>query len=148
MIELATSEYSSAQGFSQLPRRITATGARCGCRSTSKRDNDALGLRTMRKIAAVATAMMGGLAASLFLTPSAHADPEQDFCGAMAAVGQAADCGTLSSLARDVCDQFDRGIELDAILEQLDGATKNQGLSNFIVAGAPMYFCPEHGGKV
>jgi hypothetical protein len=35
---------------------------------------------------------------------------------------------------------------VDAVATTLDATTKNQSLSNYIVAGARLYFCPQHGG--
>ena len=40
--------------------------------------------------------------------------------------------------------QYDRGLDWSTILQRLDIATKDEGLSNYIIAGAPLYFCPEH----
>jgi hypothetical protein len=79
--------------------------------------------------------------------PSAGASPELDYCRAMAAAGVPGDCATLAGFAKDVCAQYDRGLDMTSIVERLDVATKNEAVSNFVMAGAPMYFCPEHRGK-
>ncbi|WP_235690116.1 DUF732 domain-containing protein [Mycolicibacterium gadium] len=50
----------------------------------------------------------------------------------------------MTSLAKNVCAQYDRGLDLDTIVERLDATTKNEGLSNYIMAGAPLYFCPKY----
>jgi hypothetical protein len=47
-------------------------------------------------------------------------------------------------LARDVCTQYNRGIDVTTVAQRLDLATKNENLSNYIIAGAQLYFCPEH----
>jgi hypothetical protein len=97
--------------------------------------------------AAGSAVLLAGLIASLMSAPSAVAEPELDFCRDMAAVGYPTDCATLAKLARDVCTQYDRGLDWEAILQRLDVATKDEGLSNYIIAGAPLYFCPEHDDK-
>jgi hypothetical protein len=50
----------------------------------------------------------------------------------------------LVTLAKGVCAEYDRGRSLSTVAELVDARTKDQGLSNYIIAGAPMYFCPEH----
>jgi hypothetical protein len=97
--------------------------------------------------AAGSALLLAGLIASLTIAPSAVAQPELDFCRDMAAVGYPTDCATLAKLARDVCTQYDQGLEWEAILQRLDLATKDEGLSNYIIAGAPLYFCPQHDDK-
>ena len=82
--------------------------------------------------------------ASLAGAAQAVASPESDYCRAMASAGVPGECATLTNLAKEVCAQYDRGLDLEAVVERLDAATKDQQLSNFIMAGAPMYFCPEH----
>ena len=62
----------------------------------------------------------------------------------MARAGVPGDCATLTSLAKSVCAQYDQGFDLDTIVQRLDATTKNEGLSNFIMAGAPLYFCPKY----
>ena len=96
---------------------------------------------------AIGAVLLGGLMAALVSPPSAVADPGPDFCRDMAAVGYPADCATLTTLARDVCAQYDRGLDWQAVLQKLDAATKDEDLSNYIIAGAPLYFCPEHDDK-
>ena len=91
--------------------------------------------------------LLAGATASLIHAPSAVAEPELDFCRDMAAVGYPSDCANLANLAKDVCAQYDRGLDWSTILQRLDIATKDEGLSNYIIAGAPLYFCPEHDDK-
>lgn len=93
--------------------------------------------------AALATLMVTG-AITLLPAPRAVASPEVDFCRDMTAVGYRGDCATLAGLAEDVCAQYDRGLDLNSIIERMDAATKDEGLTNYIIAGAPLYFCPEH----
>ena len=100
----------------------------------------------MTKAAGTALLLAGAIA-SLIHAPSAAAEPDLEFCRDMAAVGYPSDCTTIASLARDVCTQYDRGLDLSTVLEGLDAATKDEGLSNYIIAGAPLYFCPEHEDK-
>ena len=90
------------------------------------------------------TVLAAAVVASLVGAPGAAASPEDDFCRSMASVGFTDDCATLTALARDVCAQYDRGADATAVAEKLDRTTKDQTLSNFIVAGAQLYFCPEH----
>jgi Protein of unknown function (DUF732) len=99
------------------------------------------------KTTAGAALLFVGLIASLIGAPSAVAGPELDFCRDMAAVGYPGDCATLVGLARDVCAQYDRGLDWQTVLQGLDRATKDESLSNYIMAGAPLYFCPEHHDK-
>jgi hypothetical protein len=99
------------------------------------------------KTTAGAALLFVGLIASLVGAPSAVAGPELDFCRDMAAVGYPGNCATLTGLAKDVCAQFDRGVDLNTVIEGLDLTTKDEGLSNYIIAGAPLYFCPEHDDK-
>jgi hypothetical protein len=61
----------------------------------------------------------------------------------MAGVGFTGDCAILTALARDVCAQYNRGVDLTTVVQKLDLATKNENLSNYIIAGAQLYFCPE-----
>lgn len=86
---------------------------------------------------------LAALIAALIGAPGAAASPESDFCRSLASAGVPGDCATLSALARDVCAQFDRGADVTAVAEKLDLTTKDQTLSNFIVAGAQLYFCPK-----
>lgn len=97
----------------------------------------------MRTAAGIAL-LFAGVIASLIHAPTAAAEPDLEFCRDMAAVGYPSDCARLASLARDVCAQYDRGVDLNAVIQKLDLATKDEGLSNYIIAGAPLYFCPEH----
>jgi Protein of unknown function (DUF732) len=91
--------------------------------------------------------LMAGAIASLVYAPSAVAQPDLAFCRDMAAVGFRSDCATLASLAKDVCGQYDRGVGWEDIVTRLDAQTKNEGLTNYVIAGAPLYFCPQHQGK-
>ncbi|BBZ19656.1 hypothetical protein MGAD_39910 [Mycolicibacterium gadium] len=77
-------------------------------------------------------------------TRRARSRPESDYCQSLARAGYPGDCATLTSLAKNVCAQYDRGLDLDTIVERLDATTKNEGLSNYIMAGAPLYFCPKY----
>lgn len=61
----------------------------------------------------------------------------------MSAVGVTDDCAALDNLARAVCAQKARGVDLATVVQKLDIATKDQNLSNFIIAGAQLYLCPE-----
>lgn len=88
-------------------------------------------------------ALLAVVVGSLLAAPPAAASPEDDFCRSMASVGFTGDCATLTTLARDVCAQFERGADPSAVAEKLDTTTKDETLSNFIVAGARLYFCPE-----
>ena len=89
------------------------------------------------------TLLTAALVGSLLGAPAAAASPENDFCRSMASIGFTDDCGTLTTLARDACSQLDRGADLTAVADKVDAATQDQTLSNFIVAGAQLYFCPE-----
>lgn len=100
----------------------------------------------MKTIALAAVAISGAIA-SLVHAPSAIAGPESDYCQSLARAGYPGDCATLTSLAKDVCAQYDRGLDLDTIVQRLDATTKNEGLSNYIMAGAPLYFCPKYAGN-
>lgn len=100
----------------------------------------------MTKAAGTALLLAGAIA-SLINAPSAVAEPDLQFCRDMAAVGYKTDCAILANLAKDVCTQYDRGLDWSTILARLDITTKDEGLSNYIIAGAPLYFCPEHEGK-
>ncbi|MCV7279915.1 DUF732 domain-containing protein [Mycolicibacterium flavescens] len=81
-------------------------------------------------------------ATALIGAPVAAASPESDFCASMAGAGFTGDCATITTLARDVCTQTDRGVDLDTLLAILDQATRDENLSNYVVAGARLYFCP------
>jgi hypothetical protein len=96
------------------------------------------------KAAALLGVLSGGLASLLVLAPNAHALPDNVFCSQLAAVGYAAPCPALVALAKDVCAQYDRGANLSSVIGLVDARTKDTGLSNYIIAGAPMYFCPTH----
>jgi hypothetical protein len=96
----------------------------------------------MTKLAKL-TALSAIVVGSLIGAPTAAASPENDFCQSMAGAGFSGDCASLTTLARDVCVQLDHGVDVTAVAEKLDLATKDQNLSNFIVAGARLYFCPE-----
>ena len=99
------------------------------------------------KTVALAALVIAGAVASLVNAPSVVASPELDFCRGMAGAGYPGDCATLTGLAKDVCAQYDRGVDWTSIVHRLDAATQNEGLSNYIMAGAPLYFCPEYEGK-
>ena len=94
---------------------------------------------TMRALTALSIAAAG----LLMFTPQAAASPEDDLCRSITSVGYTGDCTTLTTLARDACAQFARGADSTAVAEKLDIATKDEMLSNFIVAGARLYLCPE-----
>jgi uncharacterized protein DUF732 len=98
----------------------------------------------MTKLAAIAL-LSAGIGASVVYAPDAVAEPNSQFCSGLAAAGYARDCATLTGLAKDVCTQFDRGADVDTVASKLDATTKDQGLSNYIVAGARVYFCPQRG---
>src|SRR3954454_13410906 len=80
------------------------------------------------------TLLSAVIAGALVGAPGAAASPETDFCRSMAGVGFTGDCATLTALARDVCMQYDRGVALTAVVQKLDLTTKNQNLSNYIIA--------------
>jgi hypothetical protein len=65
----------------------------------------------------------------------------------MAGAGVPGDCATLTSLAKSVCAQYDQGFDLDTIVQRLDATTKDEALSNYIMAGAPLYFCPKYASQ-
>jgi alpha/beta superfamily hydrolase len=96
-------------------------------------------MTTLARLTALSALLFG----SLIGASIAAASPENDFCRSMAGAGFSGDCATLTTLARDVCVQLDGGIDVTAVAEKLDLATKDQNVSNFIVAGARLYFCPE-----
>jgi hypothetical protein len=91
--------------------------------------------RTLLLSAAIVGALVGA--------PGAAASPDNDFCRSMAGVGFTGDCATVTALARDACAQKARGVDLTTIAQKLDLATKNENLSNYVIAGAQLYFCPE-----
>jgi hypothetical protein len=93
----------------------------------------------LARITVLSAAIVGGLLGA----PGAAASPESDFCRSMAGVGFTGDCATITAFARDVCMQYNRGIDLTTVVQKLDLATKNENLSNYIVAAAQLYFCPE-----
>lgn len=88
------------------------------------------------------TALSMAVVGSLLAAPPAAASPEDDLCSSMASVGFTRDCATLTTLARDVCAQLDRGADPTAVADTLDVTTKDATLSNFIVAGSRLYICP------
>ena len=89
------------------------------------------------------TLLSAALVGALLGAPGAAASPDSDFCRSMAGVGFTGDCAPLTALARDVCAQYNRGVDLTTVAQKLDVATKNENLSNYIIAGAQLYFCPE-----
>jgi hypothetical protein len=96
----------------------------------------------MTRVARV-TLLSAAIVAALVGAPGAAASPESDFCRSMAGVGFTGDCATLTALARDVCAQYNSGVDLTTVVQKLDLATKNENLSNYIIAGAQLYFCPQ-----
>ena len=100
-------------------------------------------MKTLRTTALTALAISGVIAA-LVGAPSAVAAPDSDYCASLARAGYPGDCATLTSLAKDVCAQYDRGLDQSTIVQRLDATTKNEGLSNYIMAGAALYFCPKY----
>nr|WP_090341531.1 DUF732 domain-containing protein [Mycolicibacterium malmesburyense]CRL71518.1 hypothetical protein CPGR_01979 [Mycolicibacterium malmesburyense] len=94
---------------------------------------------TTRALTALSMAVVGLIMAA----PQAAASPEDDLCRSITSVGYTGDCTTLTTLARDACAQFARGADSTTVAEKLDIATKDETLSNFIVAGARLYLCPE-----
>ena len=89
------------------------------------------------------TLLVALIVGALVGAPSAAASPDSDFCRSMAGVGFTGDCAPLSALARDACAQKARGVDLETVAQKMDLATKNENLSNYIIAGAQIYFCPE-----
>ncbi|WP_326546177.1 DUF732 domain-containing protein [Mycolicibacterium sp. ND9-15] len=89
------------------------------------------------------TALLAAVVGSLLAAPHATASPEDDLCRSMTSVGFTGDCATLTTLARDVCAQLERGADPAAAAEKLDLTTNDETLSNFIVAGARLYLCPD-----
>jgi len=79
--------------------------------------------------------------------PAAGAQPAPEFCVAMARAGVGTDCATLLGWGRQVCAEYDRGATWDAVAAALDVRTGDEMLSNFVIAGAPMYLCPQHRDK-
>ena len=90
----------------------------------------------------VLSALLVGAVAGV---PAVGASPESDFCRSLAGVGFTGDCATLTALGQNVCAQKSRGVDSTTIAQQLDVTTKNENLSNFIVAGAGLYLCPSSG---
>jgi hypothetical protein len=99
------------------------------------------------KTRALAALVVAGAVASHVHAPSAVAVPDSDYCASLAAAGYPGDCATLTSLAKEVCAQYDRGLDLTTIVGRLDVTTQNEGLSNYIMAGAPLYFCPKYASQ-
>jgi hypothetical protein len=87
------------------------------------------------------------VAGAIVGAPGVAASPENDFCRNMAGVGFTADCATLTALAKDVCAQYAQGLDSNTIAQRLDMRTKDENLSNYIVAGASLYFCPNHADR-
>ena len=96
------------------------------------------------KTVALSALVVSGVIASLVHAPSAVAVPASEYCTGLATAGYPGDCATLTSLAEGVCAQYDRGLDQTTIVERLDATTKNEGLSNYIMAGAALYFCPKY----
>jgi hypothetical protein len=88
------------------------------------------------------TLLVAGLLCALLGAPGAAASPETDFCRSMAGVGFTGDCAPLTALARDVCAQYSRGVDLTTVVQEVDLATKDENLSNYVIAGAQLYLCP------
>jgi hypothetical protein len=99
------------------------------------------------KTIALAALVISGAVASLVHAPSAVAVPGSDYCASLATARYPGDCATLTSLAKSVCAQYDQGLDLTTIVQRLDTVTKNEGLSNYIMAGAPLYFCPKYASQ-
>jgi hypothetical protein len=93
----------------------------------------------LARIVLLSAAVVGALLGA----PGAAASPESDFCRSLAGVGFTGDCATLTALGRDVCAQYNRGVDLTTVVQKLDRATKSENLSNYIIAGAQLYLCPE-----
>ena len=89
------------------------------------------------------TVLSAAIVGALLCAPGAAASPENDFCRSMVGVGFTGDCATLTTLAKDACAQKARGVDSTTVAQNLDAATKNENLSNYIVAGAQLYFCPD-----
>jgi hypothetical protein len=89
------------------------------------------------------TLLLALIVSALVGAPGAAATPDSDFCRSMVGVGFTGDCAPLTALARDACAQKARGVDLATIAQKVDLATKNENLSNFIIAGAQIYFCPD-----
>lgn len=89
------------------------------------------------------TALMVAMVGSLLAAPHAAASPDDDLCRSITSVGFTGDCATLTTLARGVCAELGRGTDPAAAAEKLDVTTKDETLSNFIVAGARLYVCPQ-----
>jgi hypothetical protein len=103
--------------------------------------------RDMNTLARITLLLAASIAGAIGSAPGAVASPASDFCRSMANVGFTGDCATLTADAQYVCSQYDRGVNLDTIVQKLDLATKNENLSNYIVAGASLYFCPNHADR-
>jgi hypothetical protein len=101
-------------------------------------------MKALEKTAALAALVTTGVLAALVGAPSASAVPDSGYCQGLATAGYPGNCATLTDLAKDVCAQYDRGFDLDTIVDRLDGLTQDKGLSNYIMAGATVYFCPEY----
>ena len=89
------------------------------------------------------TLLTAAVVGALLGAPNASASPDSDFCRSMAGIGFTGDCAPLTALARDACAQKARGVDLTTIAQKLDLTTKNESLSNYIIAGAQLYFCPD-----
>lgn len=89
------------------------------------------------------TLLVAAVAGALISAPMGAASPESDFCRSMAGAGFTGDCAPLAVLAQDVCAQYNRGVDLTTVIQKLDLATKNENLTNYVIAGAQLYFCPE-----
>jgi hypothetical protein len=96
-------------------------------------------MTTFMQVSLASAALVGALVGA----PSSAASPQSDFCGSLASAGISGDCATLTALAQDVCAQKDRGVDLGTVVQKLDATTKNENLSNYIIAGAQLYFCPD-----
>lgn len=89
------------------------------------------------------TLLVAAIAGALITAPIGAASPESDFCRSMARAGFTGDCAPLTALAQDVCTQYNRGVDLTTVVQKLDLATKNENLTNYVIAGAHLYFCPQ-----
>ena len=107
------------------------------------------GTMDVRKLALGSAGLFSvGLMTLFVAAPAANASPDAEFCQAMTGVGYTGDCATIVGYATDVCAQYDSGAGWETVVEELDARTDDEALTNFIVAGAPLYFCPQHSGKV
>jgi hypothetical protein len=100
---------------------------------------------SLAKAAVRVGVLSAALVALAVQAPAANAAPDNNsFCNQLAALGYPGQCTTIVALAKGVCAQYDRGVDWSTVVKQVDTKTNDEGLSNYIMAGAPMYFCPQH----